>query len=108
MRIHYPHSLRKNVRLLGLSALCLSFSFFVGMHSAGTVRPISLIEAGGTPMKGDFNSDGMIDLQDVVTVLEIVQGYRTATALDYKADPNDDGLITVDDALRLLSTISLR
>ena len=108
MVIHFPHSLRKNAKLLVLSGLSMSMSFFVGMHTAGQVQPVTLIEAGGTEVSGDMNGDGVADVRDASVILEIVQGYREAGPAELKADPNRDGKLTVDDALRILSSVSLR
>lgn len=108
MVIHFPHALRKKAKLLGLSGLIMSMSFFVGMHSAGQVQPVTLIEAGGTEISGDINADGTVDVRDAIVILEIVRGYRTASPAELKADPNRDGTLTVDDALRILSKLSLR
>lgn len=107
MHIHYPHSLRKNIKLLTLSVLSMAMSFSVGMHTAGNVQPVTLIEAGGMEKPGDMDGNGIVNVSDAIVALEIVRGYRTAGAVELAADPNRDGEITVDDALRILSTISL-
>lgn len=91
------------IGLLGLA--CIASSFSIGIHTAGDVQPFTLIEAGSTNLSGDMDDNGAVDIQDVIIILEIVQGYREADATARSADPNGDGRITVDDALRILSNI---
>lgn len=88
-------------------------SFVVGIQTAGEVHPfqtsqaISIEEAAyGTP--GDVDGNGRIDLQDVIDILEVTQGYQTVSPLQLKADPNGDNRLTVEDALRLLRTLAIR
>lgn len=108
MFIKYPHSLRRNVKLLAVGAASIAGSFLIGTYSAGQVQPIALIEAGGATQTGDIDGDGVIDVRDAVIILEIAQGYSTPETFQLKADPNGDGFLTVDDAIRLLKKITLR
>ena len=103
----------KVLRLISFGALCMVGSFVTGIQSAGEVHPfqtsqaISIEEAAyGTP--GDVDGSGSIDLQDVIRILEVTQGYTSVTALQLKADPNGDNRLTVEDALRLLRTLAIR
>lgn len=107
MYIKYPHSVRRNFKMLSIAAACLTSSFLLGISSAGEVAPAQLIEAGGFPSTGDIDGSGVVDGADVTLILEMVQGYREPTAAQLKADPNGDGQLTIDDALRILSRISL-
>lgn len=99
--------MRRNVRMLAIGAACIVSSFAIGMQTAGDVQPVSLIEAGGTTLAGDVDGSGVVDLLDVRLILEVAQGYASATSDQLRADPNGDGALTVDDALRILSTLSL-
>ena len=99
---------RKLVGTLALAVACVGSAFSLGMHSAGNVQPVSLIEAGSTQQRGDINGDGFVDLGDVKLILEISQGYKEATVDQVKADPNKDGELTVDDAIRVISSITSR
>ncbi|MDD5469477.1 MAG: hypothetical protein PHO92_01615 [Candidatus Peribacteraceae bacterium] len=99
---------RKTLSILTLGCASIAASFGLGIYTAGTVQPVSLIEAGSTEVRGDMNGNGKIDLEDVRLILEVAQGYRTASAEELRADPNDDGMLTVDDAMRLLSQIEYR
>jgi len=108
MYIKYPHYIRRNIQLLVLSIFCLTGSFAIGMRSAGQVQPIHLIEAGGTLQAGDVDGNGIVDIHDAIEILEIAQGYSTATPDQLQADPNNDGVLTVDDAIRILSLLSLQ
>lgn len=107
MYIKYPHSVRRNLKLLAVGAACLTSSFFIGLQTAGNVQPVSLIEAGGPQLSGDMDGNGIIDAADVTIILEVTQGYAVATPDQLRADPNGDGVLSVDDALRILSTLSL-
>lgn len=108
MYIKYPHSLRRNVKMLAIAAACLTSSFFLGIQTAGDIQPVSLIEAGGLPLSGDIDGNGSVGLEDVIFILEVSQGYVVASPDQLRADPNGDGRLTVDDALRILSTLSLQ
>jgi len=99
---------RKTLSILALGCASVASSFGLGIYTADTVQPVSLIEAGSTEVRGDLNMNGQIDLGDVRLILEVAQGYRMASAEDLRADPNDDGMLTVDDAMRLLSQIEHR
>jgi len=94
--------------MLAVGAACLASSFVFGLQTAGNIQPVSLIEAGGSPVTGDIDRSGTVDLNDVVIILEVVQGYRTPTPEMLQRDPNEDGQLNVDDALRILSTLSLQ
>ncbi|MDA1208447.1 MAG: dockerin type I repeat-containing protein [bacterium] len=99
---------QRNLQVFALSAFAIAGSFSLGIQSAGEVRPISLIEAGSIQIAGDIDGNGEVDLRDVISILEIVQGYSVATPEQMRADPNRDGKLTVDDAIRILSQLSLR
>jgi hypothetical protein len=94
-------------KVLMLGAATVASAFFVGIQTAGDVQPISLIEAGGE-VAGDINSNGMLDANDVVLILEMVQGYREITPDALRRDPNHDGILTIDDAIRILTIIDDR
>lgn len=98
---------RKYVTVCALGAASVASSFFLGIHSAGDVQPFTLIEAG-TVLPGDMNEDGLVTVADAVIILEITQGYSTATADQVRADPNDDGVLTVNDALQILARVQNR
>lgn len=108
MYIKYPHSVRRNLKVLATGVVCIVGSFLVGIQTAGDVQPVSLIQAGGTPFAGDVDGSGTVDMSDVLVILEIAQGYRSATTDQLKADPNQDGQLTVDDAIGILSTLSVQ
>jgi len=99
---------RKVAGTLSLAVACVASSFALGMHSAGNVQPVTLIEAGSSQQRGDINGDGIVDLADVALILEISQGYAEATVDQVKADPNEDGALTVDDAIAVISLIESR
>lgn len=107
MYIKYPHFVRRNVSMLTLGAACILGSFFVGIQTAGDVRPVTLIEAGGLTLAGDIDGNGIVDVSDALRILEVTQGYEAVTVDMLTADPNRDGALTVDDAIAILTTLSL-
>ena len=109
---------RKILHVAGFATLCVVGSFVVGIQTAGEVHPFTAsqadeITANGVALSaiaesGDIDGSGELDLQDVIGILEIVQGYETPTLLQLKADPNGDNRLTVEDALRVLRTLAVR
>jgi hypothetical protein len=91
-----------------MGAAMIVSAFFIGIETTGDVHPIALIEAGSGEIRGDINRNGRLDLEDAITILEIVQGYRDPAPEELLADPNGDGILTVDDALRILATLDAR
>jgi hypothetical protein len=108
MYIKYPHSFRRNLKLLATGAACIVGSFLFGIQTAGDVQPVSLIQAGGIPFAGDVDGSGIVDMSDVLVILEVAQGYESATTSQLKADPIDDGQLTVEDAISILSKLSIQ
>ena len=108
MHISYPHHVRRNAKLLGLSLFCLVSSFAVGIQTAGDVHPFTIIEAGGLLQPGDVDENGTVDIHDAIRILEFSQGYEIPSSEALRADPNGDGQFTVDDAIRILSRLALQ
>ncbi len=51
-------------------------------------------------LKGDVNSDGLLDLKDIIAVLKIVAGLEAPSSIDMdSADINKDGSIGLEEAL---------
>lgn len=101
-----PHS--KLAQIVALGALCVVASFTVGLHTAGDIQPIALIEAGTVASSGDLDGSGSLDIEDAIFILEVVEGYRTVEPGQLVADPSGDGILTIDDALHILSILSLQ
>ncbi len=105
-------------KLTGFAAVCVTASFVVGIQTAGDVQPFAALQAdeitengmalSDIAQSGDIDGSGELDLQDVILILEIVQGYETPTLLQLKADPNGDNRLTAEDALRILRTLAVR
>lgn len=106
MHITFPRSPRL-LRTVILGAICLVGSFALGVETAGEVQTIASLQAGSIQERGDINGNGIVDLQDVITILEVVQGYKEVDPKTLQGDPTHDGHLTVDDALRLLHDIGL-
>lgn len=94
---------RAHVVALGLLSVVSSFA--IGVRTAGDVETVQRSEAGGIVMPGDMNADGVLTIEDAIGILEIAQGYESATAEQLLADPNGDGQLTVEDAMRVLHDI---
>lgn len=92
---------RRLATLLPLGLLAVTASFGLGMQTGGTLRTINGSLATDSP-RGDLNGDGTVDEADVIAILEVAQGYRTATPQELAADPNGNGVLGVDDAIRVL------
>lgn len=95
---------RRIATLLPLSVFAVTASFALGMQTAGDLQTISGSFATDAP-RGDMNADGTVDAADAIIVLEIAQGYRTATPQELAADPNGNGILAVDDAIRILRSV---
>lgn len=98
------HSVQPHIYVL--AALSVVSSFALGIHTAGDVQTIAPLQAEGTTIAGDMNADGILTNADVIAILDIAQGYETATSEQLLADPNGDGQLTVDDAIRVLHDIA--
>lgn len=91
-----------------LAVLAIGTSFAVGLNTSGDVQTVSPLEASSTRIPGDIDNNSVIDTRDVVVILEIEKGYKTATPDELLADPNADGQLTIDDAIRILNDLSIR
>ncbi len=98
----------KALTLVPLALFVAVASFSIGTRTAGDLRAIQYSSATDDSVRGDLTADGVIDERDVIVMLEIAQGYRTATPAELEADPNNNGVIGVDDAIRILRSMSDR
>ena len=89
-----------------LAVLCVTGSFAVGVQTAGDMKAIAPLQAGGTELPGDMNDNGSIDEGDIELILEVVKGYRDPTPAMLRRDPNGDGRLDIDDAMRLVRDLS--
>ena len=55
--------------------------------------------------RGDVNGDGIIDVEDVNAVINIILKVVSADAYPGKADVNDDGIIDVEDVNSVINII---
>ena len=51
---------------------------------------------------GDVNGDGNVDILDIVTMVQMIQGSATATDA---ADVNDDGMVNILDVVTVIQII---
>lgn len=98
----------KRVQILAIGTLCIVSSFSLGIRTAGDVQTVAPSEAGGIRLIQDINGDGSVSIEDAIAILEIVQGYESATPEQLQADPNSDGHLTVEDAMRILQDLRIR
>lgn len=54
---------------------------------------------------GDVNADGLVDVDDINIVINIVLGQDSAAHYDGRADVNNDGLVDVDDINIIINAI---
>ncbi len=99
---------RRSRRVLALGVVCIASSFAIGIQSVGEVQPVTLIEAGSIEQTGDVNGDGRLTVEDAIYVLEVSEGYVSASPRELMADPNKDGQFTVSDAIRILNELPNR
>lgn len=104
----------KIARILSFGALCVLGSFIIGVQSAGEVQPFTHSEAESieslkqSDLPGDIDGNGEVAVEDVILILEVVQGYTEPTVRELSRDPNGDSRLEVSDALRILRTLSIR
>lgn len=98
----------KHVQVTLLGILCVVSSFSLGIRTAGNLETVAPSEAGGIRLTGDIDNDGQVTVEDAIDILEIAQGYESATPQQLLADPNGDGSLTVEDALRILQDLASR
>jgi hypothetical protein len=80
----------------------------------GLPRPFnSIVDMGAyefqnitTVLPGDFNSDGVVDIQDALLGVQILTGITPAELIFIQADTNCDGIISMADILFILQKIS--
>lgn len=105
MRTSSSNHIPAKASVLALGILSITASFWLGIQTSGNVSPIDSTSATESGL-GDINEDGVINLEDVIRILEISQGYNDPTTSELRADPNADGRLGVDDAIRLLHDLS--
>lgn len=104
MKTHTNHWLSPQILVIAL--LCMTASFGIGVKTTGDVQTVGQSEAEDIArITGDMNGDGIVDLEDVVTILEIVRGTETATPEQLLVEPTGDKAVTIDDALSILRDI---
>ncbi|MEK7218764.1 MAG: hypothetical protein AAB728_04845 [Patescibacteria group bacterium] len=115
-----PYLTTRNFSLLTLGFTCVIGSFLVGVHTVGEVQtfdPSAALRAGRieaqqasvvmTPLLGDIDGNGYVDVKDAMTLLEVIRGDTRVPPEALLRDPDGDQTFTTDDVLwilRLLST----
>ena len=66
-----------------------------------------IVEMEGVKQKGDINSDGMMDANDVMAVLNYMAGNTAGISKD-AADVNKDGKVDVADVITIVNIIAAR
>lgn len=113
MHINF-HSIitRRNITLLAFALTCVASSFVIGVRTAGDMPSVDTIEAHQAnimyenAIRGDMDGNGVVNDDDVIRLLDILEGKKRIDQQILQADPNRDGRITVDDIKVLLQLIS--
>lgn len=77
--------------------------FSVTDRAKATTITFTVVQDRGT--KGDVNGDGIIDVEDVNILINIVLGNDVAARYEGRADVNGDGAVDVTDVNSLINTI---
>ncbi len=102
----YSFFSRKSLRTICIVAASTSFAFVLGIETAGDVQPVvGATHAGDSVVAGDFNGNGVLDINDVKIALELAKGYRYPTPAELAVDPNGDFHITIDDAMTMIDIL---
>ncbi|RII27087.1 MAG: hypothetical protein CXR31_07480 [Geobacter sp.] len=101
-----------NVTVDGISAGKISSYTFNNINSNHSITATFTTTAGTTPLKGDVDSDGVVSLDDALTVLRSVTNNAQLTTdqksradvwpLDASGKPLGDGSVNLNDALLIL------
>ncbi len=102
------------LRTIALGTMCAVGAFTVGMETAGDVHPFSRSQAAleeafvsGNGLRGDVNGNGVLDTEDVSRILEVAEGFETASPDEIRrGDTDGDFRLTTKDALRVLHALS--
>ncbi|MFA6039128.1 MAG: hypothetical protein WCV62_00160 [Candidatus Peribacteraceae bacterium] len=116
-----PYVTSRNLSLVALSLTCVMGSFLVGVRTVGEVQvfdPSSVLRAGRseaqqasvimTPLLGDIDSNGKVDLEDAIALLEVIRGDARVPPEALLTDPDGDQQFTLDDVLWILRFLSNR
>jgi hypothetical protein len=74
--------------------------------NAGQFSEMLFFPAGIGPIKADINTDGSVDLTDLVLVLQVLTGMTPLKAVSAAADINGNGRIDLSEALYLLQHLA--
>lgn len=58
------------------------------------------------PLDGDVNSDGVVDVGDVMSIINVMAGIETDTVNKVSADLNGDGNVDVGDVMYIINAMS--
>lgn len=104
------------LQYLALGTLSVAGAFTLGLETAGEVHPFATSEAAvdhatvvplRVPQKGDMDDDDRLTTADAVLLLELSEGWQTATPREIRqGDLDGDFRLTSRDVLRLLRTLS--
>ena len=80
----------------GISALCLAASYL----AAGSFEAVN---AAAVTLYGDFNCDGVVDVNDVTTTINHILGKPVATFIPEAANVDGDDTIDVNDVQGIIN-----
>ncbi len=102
MKHRYSLFGKKSLKTIAIVLSSTTVAFLVGIQTAGDFHSVTTIQADGTDVMGDFNGNGLVDIQDARIALELASGFRSPTPQELSADPNRDFSITTADVLSIL------
>ncbi len=91
---------------------------FMPMPSKATTYGVSIITPVGigpettvlyipeSSLRGDVNNDGLIDIDDVNCIIDVILGHKKPEAFEGRADVNYDGKVDVDDLNIIIQIIT--
>ena len=59
-----------------------------------------------TNIKGDVNGDGVVDVADIATVIDVMAGSVGAAPVPARADVNEDGSVDVADIATIIDIMA--
>ncbi|MBO7610557.1 MAG: C10 family peptidase [Muribaculaceae bacterium] len=106
-----PATITSTNAMKGASVTVIYSALVVGDHEAqllisggGVEEGLSIPLSGSTCERGDINADGMIDVEDVNEIINLILGLKPDDVIRI-ADMNGDGIVDVEDVNAIINII---